>query len=144
MSIDFDRDIPRSGTNSFKHDGRTAYFGTADVLPLWVADMDFASPETVTRALQERASHPIFGYTQYPESAYEALMAWLKKRHNWEVAREWIVMAPGVVPSLFASVMAFAREGEGVIVQPPVYFPFFTAVTTNRRRLVESLQLRRE
>ena len=138
LTIDFDRDIPRNGTSSVKHDGRAAYFGTADVLPLWVADMDFASPEAVTRALQERAAHPVYGYTLYPESAYEALMDWLKKRHGWEVQREWIVMAPGVVPSLFASVMAFAQEGEGVIVQPPVYFPFFSAVTTNRRRLIEN------
>ncbi len=138
MSTDFDRDIPRSGTHSVKHDGCAAYFGTADVLPLWVADMDFASPEAVTRALQQRAAHPIYGYTQYPESAYEALIAWLKQRHGWEVQREWIVMAPGVVPSLFASVMAFAKEGESVIVQPPVYFPFFSAVTTNRRHLIEN------
>ncbi len=138
MSTDFDRDIPRNGTHSVKHDGRAAYFGTADVLPLWVADMDFASPEAVMRALQERAAHPVYGYTQYPESAYEALMAWLKQRHGWEVQREWIVMAPGVVPSLFASVMAFTQEAEGVIVQPPVYFPFFSAVTTNRRRLIEN------
>lgn len=138
MTIDFDREISRSGTNSFKHDGRAVYFGTDDLLPLWVADMDFASPEAVTRALQDRATHPIYGYTQYPESAYEALIHWLKKRHGWEVQREWIVMAPGVVPSLFASVMAFAKEGAGVIVQPPVYFPFFSAVTTNHRRLIEN------
>src|SRR3970282_2270137 len=110
LSTDFDRDIPRNRTNSVKHDGRAAYFGTADVLPLWVADMDFASPEAVTRALLERAAHPIYGYTRYPESAYEALIAWLKKRHGWEVQREWIVMAPGVVPTLFASVMAFSQE----------------------------------
>ncbi len=138
LSIDFDQELPRNGTHSVKHDGRAAYFGTADVLPLWVADMDFASPEAVTRALQERAAHPVYGYTLYPESLYEALIDWLKKRHGWEVQREWIVMAPGVVPSLFASVMAFAKEGEGVIVQPPVYFPFFSAVTTNHRRLIEN------
>ena len=138
MAIDFDREISRSGTHSVKHDGRTAYFGTDDVLPLWVADMDFASPEAVTNALQQRATHPIYGYTQYPESAYQAVMEWLKKRHGWEVQREWVVMAPGVVPSLFAAVLAFAAEGEGVIVQPPVYFPFFSAVTTNRRRLIEN------
>jgi cystathionine beta-lyase len=136
--MDFDKEIPRNGPSSVKHDGRVAYFGTADVLPLWVADMDFASPEAVTRALQERAAHPVYGYTLYPESAYEALMAWLKKRHGWEVQREWVIMAPGVVPSLFASVMAFAEKGEGVIVQPPVYFPFFSAVTTNHRRLIEN------
>ncbi|VVC82777.1 Cystathionine beta-lyase (EC 4.4.1.8) [Sideroxydans sp. CL21] len=136
--MDFDQSVPRNGTNSVKHDGCAAYFGTADVLPLWVADMDFASPEAVTRALQERAAHPVYGYTLYPESAYEALIVWLKKRHDWEVQREWIVMAPGVVPSLFASVLAFAKEGEGVIVQPPVYFPFFSAVTTNHRRVIEN------
>jgi cystathionine beta-lyase len=138
LSIDFDLEIPRSGSNSVKHDGCAAYFGTADVLPLWVADMDFASPEAVTRALAKRVEHPLFGYTLYPESAYEALIAWLKNRHNWEVQREWIFMAPGVVPSLFASVLAFAKESEGVIVQPPVYFPFFSAVTTNHRRLIEN------
>ena len=138
MSTDFDRDIPRNGTHSLKHDGRVATFGTADVLPLWVADMDFASPAAVTRALQERAEHPVYGYTQYPENMYEVLIAWLKKRHGWKVQHEWIVMAPGVVPSLFAGVMGFAKEGEGVIVQPPVYFPFFSAVTTNRRRLIEN------
>ena len=138
MAIDFDREISRNGTHSVKHDGRVAYFGTEDVLPLWVADMDFASPEAVTNALRQRAAHPIYGYTQYPESAYQAVMGWLKERHGWEVQREWVVMAPGVVPSLFASVLAFAAEGEGVIVQPPVYFPFFSAVTTNRRRLIEN------
>jgi cystathionine beta-lyase len=138
LDINFDNEIPRRGSNSVKHDGSAAYFGTADLLPLWVADMDFASPQAVTRALADRAAHPLYGYTFYPESAYESLIAWLKKRHHWEVQREWIFMAPGVVPSLFASVLAFAKEGEGVIVQPPVYFPFFSAVTTNRRRLIEN------
>ncbi len=138
MTIDFEHVIPRDGSNSVKHDGRAGYFGTADVLPLWVADMDFASPIAVTMALAERAAHPLYGYSFYPESAYEALISWLKKRHNWDVQRDWILMAPGVVPSLFASVMAFAKEGEGVIIQPPVYFPFFSAVTTNHRRLIEN------
>lgn len=136
--MDFDREISRNGTHSVKHDGRSAYFGTDDVLPLWVADMDFASPEAVTKALQQRAAHPIYGYTLHPESAYQAVMDWLKVRHGWDVQREWVVMAPGVVPSLFASVLAFAAEGQGVIVQPPVYFPFFSAVTTNHRRLIEN------
>jgi cystathionine beta-lyase len=138
LTINFDQEIPRSGSNSVKHDGRAAYFGTTDVLPMWVADMDFASPDAVTMALANRAAHPLYGYTFYPESTYEVLIEWLKKRHNWEVQREWIIMAPGVVPSLFASVMAFAKEEEGVIVQPPVYFPFFSAVTTNHRRLIEN------
>ena len=138
MSFDFDRVIQRSGTNSLKHDGRAAYFGTADVLPLWVADMDFAAPEAVTRALVERASHPVYGYSLYPEGMYEALISWMEKRHEWQVEREWIVMAPGVVPSLYATVLALTQPGDGVIVQPPVYPPFFSAVTTNGRRLVEN------
>jgi cystathionine beta-lyase len=138
LSIDFDRPISRRGTASVKHDGRAAYFGTPDVLPLWVADMDFAAPEAVTRALAERAAHPVYGYSFYPDSLYDALMDWLKNRHGWEVQREWIMMAPGVVPSLFATVLAFTQQDESVIVQPPVYFPFFSAVTTNGRRLVEN------
>ena len=138
MSIDFDREIPRDGTSSVKHDGRADYFGTRDLLPLWVADMDFSAPEAITHALAERAAHPVYGYTSYPDAMYDALIAWLDKRHGWQVQREWIVMAPGVVPSLFAAVMAFAKPGEGVIVQPPVYSPFFSAVTTNRRRLIQN------
>jgi len=138
LSISFDQEIPRNGTASVKHDGRAAYFGTPDVLPMWVADMDFAAPEAVTRALAERAAHPVYGYTFYPDSLYDALIAWLHKRHGWQVQRDWIIMAPGVVPSLFATVKAFTQQDEGVIVQPPVYFPFFSAVTTNRRRLIEN------
>ncbi len=138
MSFDFDRILPRAGTGSVKWDGRRGYFGTEDILPLWVADMDFAAPEAVTRALAERAAHPVYGYTLFPDSVYDALIAWMKSRHGWEIERDWILMAPGVVPSLHAAVLAFAGVGEGVIVQPPVYFPFFSSVTVPGRRLVEN------
>ena len=138
MTVDFDKVIVRDDTASVKYDGRAAYFGTADVLPLWVADMDFAAPEAVTKALMRRAENPIYGYSFYPESLYDALSDWLKKRHGWTVPHEWIMMAPGVVTSLFATVSAFAEAGEGVIVQPPVYSPFFSAVTSNQRRLIEN------
>jgi cystathionine beta-lyase len=111
-------------------------FGAPDVIPLWVADMDFAAPPAITRALGERALHPIYGYTLYPDSLYESLMAWLKRRHGWEVRRDWIMMCPGVVPSLHAAVAAFAEPGASVIVQPPVYFPFFSSVTATGRKLV--------
>jgi cysteine-S-conjugate beta-lyase len=136
MKFDFDTPIPRENTNSVKFDGRQHYFGTTDVSPLWVADMDFAVPEYVTRALQERLNHPVFGYTLYPESLYQSIIDWFERRHHWKIERDWILMAPGVVPSLFAAVQAFTKEGEGVIVQPPVYFPFFSAVTTNNRKLL--------
>jgi len=136
MSFDFDKPISRENTNSVKFDGRQSYFGTVDVVPAWVADMDFAIPDCVTRALQERLQHPVLGYTLYPESLYESIINWFWRRHQWKIDRDWILMAPGVVPSLFAAVQAFAKEGEGVIVQPPVYFPFFSAVTTNHRKLI--------
>jgi cystathionine beta-lyase len=136
LSFDFDREIPRDGTASVKHDGRGEYFGSEDLIPLWVADMDFAAPEAVTNALVTRANHPVYGYTFYPDSLYESLIHWFKKRHGWEIEKEWIIMAPGVVPSLYAASLAFAQPGEGVIIQPPVYYPFFTSVTTTGRRLI--------
>jgi len=136
MEFNFDNPISRDGTNSVKFDGRREYFGTTRVTPLWVADMDFAVPECVTRALQARLDHPVYGYSLYPESLYESIIEWFARRHQWNIEREWIIMAPGVVPSLFAAVQAFAKESEGVIVQPPVYFPFFSAVTTNHRQLI--------
>lgn len=138
MSFDFDRVIPREGTSALKYDGREAYFGTSDVQPLWVADMDFAAPEAVTRALIARATHPIYGYTLPPEGVYAALIDWMKRRHAWAIQREWIVLVPGVVPSLNAVAMALTEPDEGVIVQPPVYFPFFSAATKTGRRLVQN------
>ena len=138
MSFDFDHPIPRGGTDSVKWDGRRAYFGREDVLPMWVADMDFAAPEAVTRALTDRAAHPVYGYTRFPERLFEALIGWMRDRHGWTIEREWILLAPGVVPSLHVASLAFAGAGEGVIVQPPVYFPFFSAVTATGRRLIEN------
>ncbi|MDD5033661.1 MAG: PatB family C-S lyase [Methylococcaceae bacterium] len=136
MSMDFDAIIPRVGTASVKWDGRGGYFSTEDVLPLWVADMDFAVPEAVSRALKARADHPLYGYTLADDGVYQSLIDWMRKRHGWEIRREWIILSPGVVPSLHAAAIAFAAAGEGVIVQPPVYFPFFSAVTEPQRRLI--------
>jgi cystathionine beta-lyase len=138
LNSDFDRVIPREGTGALKYDGRETYFGTGDVQPLWVADMDFAAPEAVTRTLMERAAHPIYGYTLPSESVYDALISWMKARHAWTIAREWIVLVPGVVPSLNAVAMALTEPDEGIIVQPPVYFPFFSAATKTGRRLVQN------
>ncbi len=143
MNFDFDREISRTGSGALKYDGRVGQFGTENVLPLWVADMDFAVPEAVTRALQSRATHPIYGYSLAPESLFEALIDWMKLRHGWEIQREWIMLTPGVVPSLNAVVMALTEPGEGILVQPPVYFPFFSAANKTGRRLVQNpLQLR--
>jgi len=142
VSDGFDRDIDRAGTFSTKYDGREAMFGHPDVMPLWVADMDFAAPAAVTEALVARAAHPVYGYTLFPDSLYEALIDWLKSRHGWEVEREWIILCPGVVPSLSTSIIALSAPGDAVIVQPPVYFPFFSVVKkTGRTLLTSALQL---
>lgn len=138
MSFDFDRILPREGTASVKWDGRQATFGSADLIPMWVADMDFAVPEAVSRAIQQRAGHPVFGYTLATDSLYESLIEWLRKRHGWEIQKEWIILSPGVVPSLHGAALAFAKPGERVIVQPPVYFPFFSAVTETGRHLLHN------
>lgn len=139
----FDREIDRSGTFSTKYDSRQTVFGHAGVIPMWVADMDFAAPIAVTEALRARASHPIYGYTQVPDGVYAALINWLKQRHGWEIEREWIVLCPGVVPSLVTSILTLTETGAHVIAQPPVYFPFFSAVTKTGRQLLEN-PLRRQ
>jgi cystathionine beta-lyase len=140
--FDFDHEIDREGSHSVKYDGRQGMFGKSDVIPVWVADMDFATPPAVTRALAQRAAHPIYGYTLFPDSLYDSLIDWMLRRHGWTIQRDWIVMCPGVVPSLNAAVMAFTQPGESVIIQPPVYFPFFSAVTQTGRKLIPNpLQL---
>lgn len=142
MSDDFDHEIDRNGTFSTKYDGRALTFGHPDVMPLWVADMDFAAPAAVTEALVKRAAHPVYGYTQLPDSLYAALIDWLKLRHGWQIEQEWIVFCPGVVPSLSTAILALSEPGEAVIVQPPVYYPFFSVVKkTGRKLLNNALQL---
>jgi len=138
LSYLFDEVIARENTQSLKYDGRTVTFGTADVMPMWVADMDFAVPAAIKKALQARASHPVFGYSIAPERLYEALIDWLLAKHEWQIKREWILLTPGVVPSLNLVVASLTAEDAGVIVQPPVYFPFFSAVTNQQRRLIEN------
>lgn len=136
--FDFDHEINREGTSSVKYDGRQGMFGKDDVIPVWVADMDFAAPPAVTRALIDRATHPIYGYTLFPDSLYDALIDWMHRRHDWVIQRDWIVLCPGVVPSLNAAVMALTQPSESVIIQPPVYFPFFSAVTQTGRKLTQN------
>ncbi|WP_293005899.1 MalY/PatB family protein [Nitrosomonas sp.] len=136
--FNFDHEINRAATHSVKHDARQAMFGSSEVIPAWVADMDFAAPPAVTQALIARAQHPIYGYTLFPDSTYDALIHWMKRRHGWSIQRDWIILCPGVVPSINAAVMAFTQPGESVIIQPPVYFPFFSAVTQTDRILIQN------
>ncbi|OEY65884.1 MalY/PatB family protein [Marinobacter sp. X15-166B] len=138
MKHQFDRVIAREQTAAVKVDARRAVFGDDKVLPLWVADMDFAAPEDITRALSARAAHPLYGYTLIEESLYQSLIEWFAHRHHWAIHRDWVVMAPGVVPSLHAAALVFAEEGEGIIIQPPVYPPFYSAIKKTGRRVVEN------
>jgi cystathionine beta-lyase len=135
---DFDQPIDRDGTASLKWDGRAGQFGDPGVLPLWVADMDFPAPAAVTQALAERAAHPVYGYTLFPDALFTAMADWMRERHGWVIERDWVLMAPGVVPSLSATVLALTQPGEGVIIQPPVYAPFFSVIRANGRRVVEN------
>ncbi|NLW56800.1 MAG: putative C-S lyase [Firmicutes bacterium] len=143
MRYNFDRIIERTGTDSLKWDGREAIFGRSDLLPLWVADMDFAAPPAVVTALKTRAKHPVYGYPLRTPAIDQAIIGWLKKRHDWMVEAEWLLLTNGVVPALNLAVLAFTEPGDKVIIQPPVYQPFFKAVENNKRQLVLN-QLREE
>ncbi len=137
MPSEFDAVIDRAGTYAFKWEFRR-HCKARDIIPLWVADMDFAAPEGVRRAVQERAAHGVYGYTLLPESYYQAVISWMRQRFGWEVRKKWIVFTPGVVPALNFAVQAFTEAGDRVIVQPPVYYPFFLAVENNGRELLHS------
>ncbi|MEC9319170.1 MAG: PatB family C-S lyase, partial [Pseudomonadota bacterium] len=136
MSDRFDEIIDRQHTSTVKFDARKAVFGTDDVIPLWVADMDFSSPPEVIEAIKTRVDHGVFGYAVYPDSLYESQIDWCQQRFDWAISKQQMVMCPGVVPSLVAAISALTSPGDQVIVQSPVYFPFFSAVTEIGRELV--------
>ena len=138
MSYNFDEIIPRNGTRSVKFGLRKEKFGRTDLLPMWVADMDFQTPGFITDAVKKRAAHEIYGYTYRPNEYYESIVQWMKKQHSWDIEKEWITFCPGVVPALNLAIMAYTNPGDKVIVQPPVYFPFFSAVKNNNRKLVNN------
>ena len=121
----FDEGAQREGTECEKWDSRKEVFGRADVIPLWVADMDFPSPAAVRDALVERAQQGVYGYTQSLPRNRQAVASWMKKRHGADVQTDWILSSPGVVDSLREALKIFTKPGDGVVVQPPVYGPFF-------------------
>jgi cystathionine beta-lyase len=136
MKYDFDRYIERKGTDSVKHDLNKVMFGTGELLPMWVADMDFEVPDFIRAAIMQRAAHPVYGYTYRPERLFETAAAWMKRRHGWDISPDAFSFSPGIVPALNMIVMEFTRPGDRIVVQPPVYFPFFNAVTNHGRGLV--------
>ena len=144
QQYDFDRVIDRRGTGCVKFDFPEAFGKPADALPLWVADMDFQAPPGVLRALAERVNHGIFGYSDAKPEDDRAVTGWFERRFGWPCRAEWLVRTPGVVFALAAAVRALTRPGDAVLVQPPVYYPFYQVVRANGRKLVENPLLLRD
>ena len=137
-NYNFDEIVDRTNTYSIKYDGRQMFFGSDDVLPLWVADMDFKTPDFIINALKKRLEHEVLGYTFRSDSYFESIVSWLDKRHGWAVEKEWISFSPGVVAGLTLAVDTYTKPGDEVIVQPPVYFPFFDLIKGTGRKMVEN------
>ena len=148
MKHNFDSEVSRRGTNSVKWEFTQSgedllkwqqtdcCFGEDRVLPMWVADMDFRSPNPVVDALVVRAQHGIFGYSAPTQAFYQSVLRWMQRRHGWKIEPEWICITPGVVPALNMLVRAFVSPGDRVLIQPPVYYPFYEAVENNGAKLV--------
>ena len=137
MKYSFDEVIDRTGTAAVKIDGMKEVLGRTDLLPLWVADMDFATPPFILDAIRRRCEHPILGYTEKPESYYQAIIGWVKRRYGMEVSKEQLNYVPGIVAGLGMALNCFTAPGDKVMIMPPVYHPFAWLVQRNGRRLVE-------
>ena len=136
--FDFDRVIERRGTNCEKYDGAPDFGYSPDILPLWVADMDFQAPPCVLEALRKAVEHGIFGYPRTGQGYYDAIIRWFNTHFGWKVEQEWLIQTPGVVFALSAAVRAASAPGDAVLVQPPVYYPFYNVIRQNGRKVVES------
>jgi len=136
MKWNFDEYIEREGTDCVKYDLRLETFGKKDVIPMWVADMDFKTPEFIIDKLRRRLQHEIMGYSLRPGEYYNSISKWVEKRHCWRIENEWICFCPGIVPALNLCTLSFTRPGDSIIVQPPVYTPFFSAVESHGRNIV--------
>lgn len=137
-TYDFDKIIERRGTGALKTNVLEERYGNADLLPLWVADMDFETPQFITDALRERLEHSLFGYTVEPEDYRPAIIDWLAEHHGWKVEREWLSYIPGVVKGIGMAVNVFVKPDEKVIIQPPVYHPFRLTTEGNGREVVNN------
>lgn len=134
MKYDFDTPIRRRGTNSMKWDDCSA----DDILPLWVADMDFAVAPAIQEAVAKRAAHPTYGYTLIPSSYYDAITEWFGRRHQWNISTEWIIPTTGVIPAMSTTIKAVCMPGEKVLVMTPVYNHFFSSILNNGCQVEES------
>ncbi|MDR0657853.1 MAG: PatB family C-S lyase [Mediterranea sp.] len=138
MEYNFDEIIDRRDTGAVKTDGLKSIWGRTDLIPLWVADMDFRTPSFIVDALRKRLEHEILGYPVKPESWYAAVIYWLGSRHDWKVSERELIFTPGVVAGLAMVIHSFTEKGDKVMVQPPVYHPFFLLTERNHREVVFS------
>ena len=136
MTYNFDRIIDRSGTGDLKHSVLQERYGRSDLLPLWVADMDFETPPFITDALRRRLDHSLFGYTVVPDELWTTVRQWIRDHHQWDVRREWLTYIPGIVKGIGMAVNVFSQPGDKVIIQPPVYHPFRITPQGNGRQVV--------
>ncbi|RXJ65726.1 aminotransferase [Halarcobacter ebronensis] len=136
MIYNFDEIIDRKNTSCSKYDALDIYFGYEDLQPLWVADMDFKTPDVVNDVILERVKKGLYGYPIATQRTFDAVKNWMKKKHNWQIDNSWITFVNGVVPAYSAAIEAFSEEGDEVIVQTPVYFPLFKHIKSNNRVLV--------
>lgn len=136
MKYDFNQVIDRSHTGALKLEVLQERYGRPDLLPLWVADMDFATPDFVVDAMKQRMEHPIFGYTVEPADYWPSVIDWIRSHHQWEVKREWLSFIPGIVKGIGMVINVFTRPDEKVIIQPPVYHPFRLTPQGNHREVV--------
>ncbi len=144
MKYDFDTVVDRRDTNSVKYDLRGKLFGKEDVLPMWVADMDFPVADFILDAIRERLNHPVLGYTFRSDRFSESVASWLNRRLGWKIETKAIGFSPGIVPALNMCVLEFTDPGDKVVVQPPVYFPFFSAISNHGRELVHNQLVKRD
>lgn len=133
---DFNKIIDRSGSGDLKHEVLEERYGRGDLLPLWVADMDFETPQFITEALRRRLDHSLFGYTVEPKELWPTVIQWIKDHHQWDVRQEWLSYIPGIVKGIGMVVNVFVKEDEKVIIQPPVYHPFRLTPEGNNREVV--------
>ena len=137
MDYNFDEVIDRRGTCCEKVDGMVNVWGKSDLIPMWVADMDFATPPFILEAIRKRCEHPVLGYTFRSDDYYQSIIGWVKKRYGMSVEKEEINFVPGIVPGLGMAINCFTKPGDKIMIMPPVYHPFAWLVTRNNRRLVE-------
>lgn len=138
MKYNFDEIIDRSNTDSVKLENLTTVFGRDNIIPLWVADMDFKSPPPITEALMKRVEHGLFGYTIQSEPYINSIINWLKNRHDWKVRKDDIIYLPGVVKGFAFAIDEFTQKGDNIIIQPPVYHPFRIVSTSLGRKIINN------